>query len=243
MSYDKEAFINYEKWQNSPLVYLGDSTTHAIEGQGDVAIKLLNNEVKEIPNVLHIPGLTKILFSMIQFDKAGGELNIKKGICTLKNNAGKILTTCSLDNDLYKLGCTNKCNSIIEALPAIVQSNKAYLWHHRLGQINKHRLHQLKSMSTGLDNYDASTVPLCHSCLNGKQHRDPFPKSTNFCSTKLLELIHSDLYGPINPPTSSGISYFLTFIDDKSRYTIVYLLKHKFETFGKFQIYKELVEN
>ena len=50
-------------------------------------------------------------------------------------------------------------------------------------------------MSTGLDNYDASTVPLCHSCLNGKQQRDPFLKSTNFQTTKLLELIHSDLCG------------------------------------------------
>jgi hypothetical protein len=120
MSYDKKAFINYEKWPNGPLVYLGDSTTHAIEGQGDVAIKLLNNKVKEIPSILHILGLTKNLFSMTQFDKAGGELNIKKGICTLKNSASQILTTCSLDNDLYKLGCTNKSNTKIEALPAIV---------------------------------------------------------------------------------------------------------------------------
>ena len=107
MSYDKKAFINYEKWPNGPLIYLGNSTTHAIEGQGDVAIKLLNNKVKEIPSVSYIPGLTKNLLWVIQFDKVGGELNIKKGICTLKNSVGKILTTCSLDNDLYKLGCTN----------------------------------------------------------------------------------------------------------------------------------------
>jgi hypothetical protein len=59
----------------------------------------------------------------------------------------------------------------------------------------------------------------------------------------LLELIHSDLCGSINPPTYFGFSYSLTFIDNKSHYTIIYLLKHKFETFDKFQIYKKLVEN
>jgi hypothetical protein len=133
--------------KSGQIVYLGDSTTHAIEGQGDVAIKLLNNKVKEIPNVLHIPSLTKILFLVIQFDRAGGEL-------TFKNSASKILSTCSWDNDLYKLGCTNKSNSKLEALSAIVQSDKAYLWHHCLGHINKHRLYQLNSMSIGLENYD-----------------------------------------------------------------------------------------
>ena len=161
MLYDKEAFINYEKWPNGPLVYLGDTTTHAIEGQGDVAIILLNNKVKEIPSVLHIPSLTKNLFLVTQFDKVDRELS-------LKNSTSKILTTCSWDNDLYKLGCTNKSNSKIEALSAIVQSDKAYLWYHCLGHINKHRLHQLNSTSIGIENYDARIVPLCHSCLNGK---------------------------------------------------------------------------
>jgi hypothetical protein len=98
-------------------------------------------------------------------------------------------------------------------------------------------------MSIGLDNYDANTIPLCHSCLNSIQQRDPFLKSTNFWATKLLELIHSDLCGSINPPTYFGFSYSLTFIDNKSHYTIIYLLKHKFETFDKFQIYKQLIEN
>jgi hypothetical protein len=58
----------------------------------------------------------------------------------------------------------------------------------------------------------------------------------------LLKLIHSDLCRPIKPPTYSGFSYFLTSINDKSRYTIVYLLKRKFGTFDKFKIYKNLVE-
>jgi transposase InsO family protein len=84
---------------------------------------------------------------------------------------------------------------------------------------------------------------LCHSCLKGKQHRLPFPKSTSNRATERLALIHSDVCGPINPPTHSNTLYFLTFIDDKSRYTILYLLKHKSKVFDKFQIYKQQVEN
>jgi len=59
----------------------------------------------------------------------------------------------------------------------------------------------------------------------------------------LLNLIHSDI-GELNGElTRGGKRYFLTFIDDYSRYTYVYLLRTKDESFQKFKEYKSVVEN
>ena len=57
-----------------------------------------------------------------------------------------------------------------------------------------------------------------------------------------LQLIHSDICGPLETPLSHAF-YFLTFIDDFTHKTWVYFLKYKSETFSKFQEFKSLVEN
>ena len=51
----------------------------------------------------------------------------------------------------------------------------------------------------------------------------------------LLELVHSDVCGPMSLTAHGGFSYFVTFTDDLSRYGYVYLMKHKSETFEKFK--------
>lgn len=58
-----------------------------------------------------------------------------------------------------------------------------------------------------------------------------------------MQLIHSDIFGPLESPYLSHDVYFLTFIDDFGRKSWVYFLKHKTETFGKFQEFKATVEN
>jgi hypothetical protein len=57
-----------------------------------------------------------------------------------------------------------------------------------------------------------------------------------------LQLVHSDLFGPLSSPYFSRCKYFLTFIDYFSRRTWVYFLKLKSENFDKFLAYKDLVE-
>lgn len=71
----------------------------------------------------------------------------------------------------------------------------------------------------------------CEICLQGKMARSSFPKSSRKKSKAVLDLVHSDLCGPMNTVTPGGRRYFLTFIDDFSRYSTVYLLREKSETF------------
>ena len=58
-----------------------------------------------------------------------------------------------------------------------------------------------------------------------------------------LDLVQSDVFGPMPTTSMNGSRYFLTFIDDYSRYCWIYFLKHKFEVFENFKVFKGLVEN
>src|SRR6266702_4195301 len=119
------------------------------------------------------------------------------------------------------------------------------LWHRRLCH---HHLAGIKKLLSGnlvmgfkLDS-QASPDLVCEACKAGKMHADPFPISTSRTS-KLLQLVHSDVHGPVKVPTHQGYRYWVTFIDDFSRFKAVYLLKRKSETFTAFKQFKAWSEN
>ena len=84
---------------------------------------------------------------------------------------------------------------------------------------------------------------VCEGCIFGKQHRETFPVRTSYRACTPLEIVHFDICGPMHTSSISGCKYFLTFIDDYSRKTWVYFLKHKSDAFSYFQQFKALVEN
>ncbi|KAL0455187.1 UNVERIFIED_CONTAM: hypothetical protein Slati_0857900, partial [Sesamum latifolium] len=59
----------------------------------------------------------------------------------------------------------------------------------------------------------------------------------------LLDLTHTDVYGPLNTTARGVYSYFITFINDHSRYGYVYLMRYKFEAFRGFMEFRLEVEN
>jgi hypothetical protein len=83
---------------------------------------------------------------------------------------------------------------------------------------------------------------ICEGCILGKQHRNVFPSGKSWRERAPLELIHSDLCGPMQTPSLGKSQYFITFIDDFSRKTWVYFLKYKSEAFEIFKQFKALVE-
>ena len=75
---------------------------------------------------------------------------------------------------------------------------------------------------------------MCESCLEGKMTNRPFSaKGTR--AKEPLQLVHSDVCGPVSVQAIGGYEYFVTFIDNYSRYRYVYLMQRKSETFGKFK--------
>ena len=120
-------------------------------------------------------------------------------------------------------------------------SSNAYLWHLRLGHINLNRIGRL--IKSELPNQlEDNSLPSCESCLEGKMTKRSFTIN-GFRAKVPLELVHSDLCGPMNVKAQAGYKYFISFIYDYSRYGHVYLMHHKFDSLEKFKEYKAKVEN
>ena len=81
----------------------------------------------------------------------------------------------------------------------------------------------------------------CDNCLFGKHHRVSFHTSDKK-KNNLLELVYSDVCGPIEVESLGGNKYFLTFIDNASRKVWVYFLKTKDQVFKFFQRFHAMVE-
>ena len=115
----------------------------------------------------------------------------------------------------------------------VSHSDNTYLWHLRLGHINLDRINQLVKDGP-LRKLNVGTLHFCGSCLEGKMTKRPF-SAKGERSKEPLQLVHSDVYGPLSVHTRGGYEYFVTFIDDYSRYGFVYLMHKKSKTFGKFK--------
>ena len=83
---------------------------------------------------------------------------------------------------------------------------------------------------------------LCKDCLVGKQHKSSIPKKNNWRAVEILQLVHADICGPINPISNNKKRYLLTFIDDFNRKTWVYFLVEKSEALSVFKSFKIHVE-
>ena len=83
----------------------------------------------------------------------------------------------------------------------------------------------------------------CESYILGKHHRENIFLGVSYRAKAPLEIVHTDLCGPIQTPSLTGCVYFMTFIDDFSRKTWLYLLKQKSEAFDVFKKFKSMVEN
>lgn len=110
-------------------------------------------------------------------------------------------------------------------------------WHRRFGHRNPKaiKLLQNNSIASAIKITDCKKRFPCETCAKGKLTRSPFPKKSITQSKAPLDLIHSDLCGPMQTITPSGKRYIMTLIDDFSRYCFIYLLKQKDEAADKIE--------
>jgi hypothetical protein len=104
------------------------------------------------------------------------------------------------------------------------------LWHQRLGHLSIGGMKRLQSQVEGLPDLKLEeSMRTCTGCTTGMVHRLPFRKRSKFRARDVLELVHTSVCGQMDEPSHGGARYFVTFIDDKTRYTKVYFLKRKSE--------------
>ena len=97
-------------------------------------------------------------------------------------------------------------------------------------------------MVVGIPELQSVHEGICRGCALGKNVKNPFSSSNNR-SKEILDLIHSNFCGPMPIKYLGGSLYYVTFIDDYSRNTWLYILKTKDEVFNKFKEFKAKIEN
>ncbi|CAH9097073.1 unnamed protein product [Cuscuta epithymum] len=113
------------------------------------------------------------------------------------------------------------------------------LWHRRMGHPSDRVLKLLPVIASSSSQKKLNKA--CEVCPQAKQVRDSFPASNNKAS-RILELIHCDLWGPYKTPSTCDAVYFLTLVDDFSRAVWVYLLRDKKEVHQYFLSFIAMVE-
>ncbi|KAH9726030.1 retrovirus-related pol polyprotein from transposon RE1 [Citrus sinensis] len=148
-----------------------------------------------------------------------------------QNNAFSSVFLCNASDN--KVSSPNSsCNGL---------NNKAILLHRRFGhpnsQILMHLLKNDASVNLSSNNIKQALNQICEACQMGKSHKLHF-SSIEIKTTKALELIHTDLWGPSPIPSREGYTYYISFVDDFSRYTWIYPLKLKSEALEVFKLFK-----
>ena len=120
-----------------------------------------------------------------------------------------------------------------------INEHQICLWHRRLGYPSFLNIkHLFPSMISQVN----EAMFKCETCIQAKSHRASFPLSLNKNNNSPFSLIHSDVWGPAPHSDGSRIKWFVTFIDDCTRMTWLYLMKYKNEVFNIFQVFHKMVQ-
>src|SRR5215475_6057535 len=239
-------FCNYTPYRVP--IRLANNRVIYSQGVGNIVFRpIIDNKVArdvQITRVLHVPALRNNLLAVLYLTRNKGfDVHISSTKMKFFRNDDILFTaTINSENIGYLDGSTvNSKESvhIASTLPLDLTLWHRQLAHHNYAGIKKMINEQLIDGLT-LDS-SIKPDPVCEPCLSGKMHANPFPSSEHR-ATELLELVHSDLHY-VGTTSHSGYKYWITFIDDLSRYKYVVPLRRKSDAFGAFKSFKAYAEN
>jgi transposase InsO family protein len=204
-------------------VCLGDKSAQDQIGVGSVVIKSPQGCTITLSHVLHVLDVQTRFISIGALTGKGAKVQFLEDGFKIALN-GRTIVIGYLEGHLYWLNSSSvSLNSHIKSAPTL------HTWHQRMGHMSHVALknHGPKAV-TGLD-LDVSSMAIpttCHGCETGKSTCKPFPGSAKTTS-RILEVVHSDLAGPMQVKSIQGSLYTATFIDDYSRHVVVYCLRLK----------------
>nr|KYP31709.1 Retrovirus-related Pol polyprotein from transposon TNT 1-94 [Cajanus cajan] len=238
---DKKLFSSYQEC-GTRTVSMGNGSLARVIGLGRVELELSSGNCLVLDEVFHVSEIRKNLISAALLVQQGFKVVFESNRVVISRH-GSFVGKGYICDGLFKLSIMssfiNKNSSISSSSISNVEC--CDIWHGRLGHVN---LNSIKRMMT-LDLIPKSFNELkqkCEVCVQAKQPRKSFQNSVQK-ETCVLELIHSDICDSNGVITRGGKKYFITFIDDFSKYCYVYLIIHKSELFEKFKVYKAEVEN
>ncbi|KAE9023991.1 hypothetical protein PR003_g14064 [Phytophthora rubi] len=112
-----------------------------------------------------------------------------------------------------------------------------------MGHLNKDALAKTQRDTTGMPTLKHKSMTLCGGCMKAKQTVAHFPSQSMSKTTKVLQLVHTEVMGPMKTKSKGGARYVLTFVDDYSKYVVAYFIAKKSEAPVKFKTFMNWYEN
>ncbi|KAI3681339.1 hypothetical protein L6452_36130 [Arctium lappa] len=218
-----DGFVSKKPPQYFMSVRTADNTGLLVSFSGNIS-----NPHIQLPDVLNVPKLSLSLVLIAQLLESNLIILFHSSGCVVQDPKTKQI-----------LGLDRKVGRMIEvvylrlplpssSLVASVSSTSSFdLWHARIGHLSLARIKSLANLGV-LGNCVSTDNISCLSCKLGKHHALSF-ETNEFNSTSSFDLIHSDVWGPAPHPSMGGARYFVIFIDDHTRFTWIYLMKHRSE--------------
>ncbi|KAH0813975.1 hypothetical protein GEV33_008816 [Tenebrio molitor] len=201
---------------------------------------LTAKEMGDIPvETVIVPNLEFNLLSVRRLEMNGLKIIFENGNGNIFKN-DELVAVAHRKEKLYELAF--KLPDVDCAAVASSTTDTAELWHKRLGHIGRTGLEKVKDLVDGMEVNLPKHSCICPVCVEGKQTKLPHVQSRTRAQ-RPLQLVHSDLMGPIQNEAYNKEQYILTFIDDYTHFVVVYLLETKSEVFNYFKQYKAMVNS
>ncbi|KAI5344111.1 hypothetical protein L3X38_011988 [Prunus dulcis] len=222
-------------------VEMGTGQLVEVTGKGTIVVETKAGK-RHIKEIMLVPGLKENLLSVGQMIEHGYYLvfgDHKVEIYNDSSHTNLVAKVQMKGNRSFPLKLQAEMHFAYRASV----DHSTDLWHRRFGHLNMSSLKLLKEqdMVVGLPEIKEDRQ-VCEGCVLGKQSREAFPREAISRASTPLELIHSDICGPMQTVTKAGNRFFLTFIDDCTRMCWVYFLRHKSEALCVFKKFKATVE-
>jgi transposase InsO family protein len=238
ITYDKEQLINTTN-NTTATITAANNVEMSATAVGNAKIPVVTDNGPDqvvAKNVLYVPESSVNLLSVSKMLQKGYEVLFSPKGSRIVDTDGSSVATMTEQNGIFKLNSPN------EKVYYTVKKPDAKVWHKRLGHLNNRSMLLLsKGLATGMNIQTCSEDP-CVTCTKGKQQRSSF-KESGKRAEGTLDIIHSDLCGPMETTSIGGARYFLTLIDDHTRKMFVYFLESKSQVAETFEEFQRLVEN
>ena len=237
---DKNMFTSFEPIDSGEKFFMGNSTTSEIQGQGKVISKMTSGKNLTLNNVLYVLEIGKNLVSGSLLNKHGFRM-VFEADKVVVSKSRMFVGKGYVSNGLFKLNVMTIKPKIMNKTNAsfVYVLKSSNLWHGRLGHVNYGSLKRL----INLNHIPTIQIDIKHKCETCVEAKTRLSFQTIERNIESLDMIHSDICDLKFAPMRVGNKYFITFVNDSTKYCYVYLLKSKDEALEKFILYKIEVEN
>lgn len=238
-----DTFVEYTPFPTKVPIKVANGGYIFALGHGTVDLRVKRVKGKtdsfRLKDVWYVPDVSHNLLSVGALTLGGYEVLFREGTCSIVKD-GVVRATAVLDGGTFYVGTIVGTANSAQAHSSFADPT---LWHQRLGHCSQRRLHlwSKEDLATGIGKMHSSVLPQCEACAIGKAQRKSISKNPATRATVPFERVHSDICGPMRTDSIGGCRYFITFIDDCTRYCWVYFLKKKSDAARTFQQWEAYV--